>query len=268
VAPLDGAAAATGQFSDVTGNQVAACKVWRGQPTSRQEFTFTFEATNAPTSGTFTLKADSTCVYIRDQNNKLLSWPAATTLTITEVVPEGMKVSEIWLGSRTLTDELGEPLITHKLQDPGPTVQFNVGETLGVVFYNTDAPPPPPPPVPTGVCEGGVTKLVVKYIGAAPLNGAVRGKRRNPQPSAILPGQVSVVNGETHYTFAMTTLGGLFSPVANGRIGNNFQLYIGNRQIVDFHTSCSAPIYPGMQLAGTFEIVEVYSAKGGQIGPQ
>jgi hypothetical protein len=121
--------------------------------------------------------------------------------------------------------------------------------------------------VPTGVCDGGVNKIVVKYVGAVPLAGEVRGQRRNPTQSAILPGQISGVAPDLRYTFATTDLGGLFSPVANGRIANNFRIYIGEALISDFHTSCSAPIYPGMILGGLFEITEVYSVNGGLIGP-
>lgn len=241
-------------------NNLGVCKMWGGNgPVPTEPFEFTWEATTEPSSGSFSLMAN-TCAWLGEGDN-MHSWSSETLLTVTEDVPAGMKVSEVLLGDRSTN---GATATT--LTDPGASVQVKIGKVSGMIFVNVDTPPPPP--VPTGICEGGVTKLVVKYIGAAPLNGEVRGKRRNPKPSAILPGQVSIVNGETHYTFAMTTLGGLFSPVANGRIGNNFQLYIGNTQIVDFHTSCSAPIYPGMQLAGTFEIVEVYSAKGGQIGPQ
>jgi hypothetical protein len=127
------------------------------------------------------------------------------------------------------------------------------------IFFNS--------PAEFGKCEGGVSKLVLKYIGAAPLTEAVRGKRRNPGPSAILDALETTVGGTTYYTFAIAGLGGQFSPVANGRLANNFQIFIGNTMVADIHTSCSAPIFPGMQIAGLFEIVEVYSLKGGAIPP-
>ena len=119
-----------------------------------------------------------------------------------------------------------------------------------------------------GTCEGGVTKLVVKYIGSTPLTAGdvVAGQRLNPGGSAILPAQTSDVAGTTLYTFAISSVGGQFSAVANGRLANNFRLFINGTQIADVHTSCSQPIYPGMIIGGQFEIVEVYSAKGGLIG--
>jgi hypothetical protein len=132
----------------------------------------------------------------------------------------------------------------------------------------TDIAPATLTTIPTGTCEGGVNKIVVKYIGADPLAGVVRGQRRNPQQSAILDAIVTGAGDAARYTFATTEMGGQFTSVAAGRIANNFRIFIGTTLIADFHTSCSAPIYPGMQLGvgGVFEITEVYSVKGGMIG--
>jgi hypothetical protein len=120
---------------------------------------------------------------------------------------------------------------------------------------------------PTGVCDGGVTKLVMKYNGNGSPAGTVRGQRRNPGQSSILDAIVTVNGGETYYTFAIHALGGQFNAVANGRLANNFKVYTGNTQVADFHTSCSAPIYPGMLIGGPFELVEVHSVNGGMMGP-
>lgn len=119
-----------------------------------------------------------------------------------------------------------------------------------------------------GTCEGGVSKLVVKYIGSTPLGAGdvVGGQRLNPGTSGVLPAQTSNVAGTTLYTFAIASLGGQFSPVANGRLGNNMRLFINGTEAGDVHTSCSVPIYPGQVIGGVFEIVEVYSLKGGKIG--
>jgi hypothetical protein len=122
-----------------------------------------------------------------------------------------------------------------------------------------------------GICEGGVDEFTVRYTGTTPLSGTVRGQRRNPQPSGILDAQTSVVSGETHYRFAVTSRSGQFSAVANGRLANNFKLFINGSEIVDFHTSCSAPIYPGMTLGPSdrqFTIVSVHSVSGGWVGAQ
>jgi hypothetical protein len=54
--------------------------------------------------------------------------------------------------------------------------------------------------------------------------------------------------------------------VANGRLANNFRLFVNGSLNIDFHTSCSAPIYPGLVI-GDFQIVDVWSVNGGQIGP-
>lgn len=125
------------------------------------------------------------------------------------------------------------------------------------------------PPPPTGLCEGGVSKLVVKYTGTQALNGTVRGQRRNPGTSPILNAITQGIVPNTLYTFAIMSMGGQFGPVANGRLANNFKLFIGSKEIVDFHTSCSTPIYPGMKIGPVpqqFEIVEVWSLKGGKMG--
>src|SRR5690606_9919522 len=100
----------------------------------------------------------------------------------------------------------------------------------------------------------------------SPLTDVVEGQRRNPQRSGILPAQTSGVGPNTLYTFAIQSLGGLFTPAANGRLANELTIFVGGTEVATVHTSCSQPIYPGMIIAGLFEIVEVHSVKGGQIG--
>lgn len=125
------------------------------------------------------------------------------------------------------------------------------------------------PQPPTGICEGGVTKLVVKYIGTVPLAGAVSGQRVAPGTGPRLAAQTSGVGPNTLYTFAITPLGGLFAPVANGRLANEFRFFVNNVLHQQLHTSCSVPIYPGQRFGPAnqqFEIVAVFSLKGGEIG--
>lgn len=129
--------------------------------------------------------------------------------------------------------------------------------------------PPPPPPPPTdpppvtgsGVCEGGVTKLVLKYIGSGSLNGVVYGQRSAPGKG---PKTAAEVSGNL-YTFATEEMGGLFESVSSGRLANNFTVFVGSTNVGEAHTSCSVPIYPGMMVGNLFEIVEVWSKGGGLI---
>jgi hypothetical protein len=131
----------------------------------------------------------------------------------------------------------------------------------------TDPPSDPPPSTGSGVCEGGVTKLVLKYIGSDSPNGVVRGRRTAPGNGPTMDAQVS---GSTTvlYTFAIEAMGGVFDPVAGGRLANEFTVFIGNTAVGGAHTSCSVPIYPGMKIGDLFEIVEVWTRGGGLMGPQ
>lgn len=126
-----------------------------------------------------------------------------------------------------------------------------------------DSPETPPP---TGVCEGGVTLLILKYEGITPLAGDVFGQRRNPQASGLLPAQNVGTPMNPRYQFAIAELGGLFDSVANGRLANDFAIFVGLQMVTEIHTSCSAPIFPGMPVGGGFVVTEVHSAKGGIIG--
>lgn len=126
-----------------------------------------------------------------------------------------------------------------------------------------DSPETPPP---TGVCEGGVSLLILKYEGITPLTGDVFGQRRNPQASALLPAQNVGTPLNPRYQFAIAELGGLFDSVAQGRLANNFAIFVGFEMVTEIHTSCSAPIFPGMPVGGGFVITEVHSVKGGIIG--
>ncbi|HWV57427.1 MAG TPA: hypothetical protein VNZ57_08245 [Longimicrobiales bacterium] len=119
------------------------------------------------------------------------------------------------------------------------------------------------PPLPD-VCDGGITKIVLKYIGTQPLTGEVRGQRVAPGSGQrpILPAQTTGVGANTLYTFAIIPLGGLFEPVANGRLANDFAIFIGNSEVARVHTSCSQPIYRGMIIGGLFELVDMANVNG------
>lgn len=125
---------------------------------------------------------------------------------------------------------------------------------------------PPPSDPGSGVCEGGVNKLVLKYIGSGSPNGTVSGQRTAPGTGPKLGAQVSG-SSPVLYTFATKEMGGLYDPVSGGRLANQFAVFIGDTQIDDVHTSCSVPIYPGMKVGTQFEIVEVWTRGGGSFGP-
>jgi len=142
----------------------------------------------------------------------------------------------------------------------------------GLLGCGTTPPPPPPsdpppsdPPPTTGsgVCSGGVTKLVLKYIGSGSPSGVVRGQRTAPGKGSMVDAQVSGTS-PVLYTFAVTDMGGLFDPIAGGRLANNLGVFIGNTMIADVHTSCSVPIFPGMKVGTQFEVVEVWTKGGGR----
>ncbi len=121
-----------------------------------------------------------------------------------------------------------------------------------------------PPIDPNAICQGGVTSMTLRYIGSQPLTAEVRGQRKAPGGGQrpVLGAQTKGVGSNTLYTFAIQPLGGLFDPVSNGRLANEFALFIGSSEIATVHMSCSVPIYPGMKIAGLFEIVELRFGDG------
>lgn len=120
------------------------------------------------------------------------------------------------------------------------------------------------PPAPE-TCSGGVTALVFRYVGPQPIAGEVRGQREAPASGQrpILPAQTVGVGPGTLYIFAIDALGGLFEPVANGRLANQFALYIGDTKVASAHTSCSEPLYRGTIYGGVFELVDFATVNGG-----
>lgn len=145
------------------------------------------------------------------------------------------------------------------------------GGLLGCGGGTTPPPPPPPPTDPptdpppatgSGVCSGGVTKLVLKYIGSGSPSGVVSGQRIAPGKGDMVAAQVSG-SSPVLYTFATTEMGGQFGSVSGGRLANNLSVFVGNTKIADVHTSCSVPIYPGMKVGSDFEIVALWTRGGG-----
>lgn len=114
--------------------ELGLCKTWLGDEDPPVEgWTFEYEATENPTSGTATFPATGDC--------KLLgSWPAGTEVTVTEIVPDGV-ILELIL----IRDRAGQTT-QYPLPD-SPAFTVNVSEIETIWFKNNigEIPPPPPP---------------------------------------------------------------------------------------------------------------------------
>lgn len=195
-------------------------------------------------------------------NMAMLSGPlAGQTVTQILALANGVAGGTVALPSGVSFNTLHETLVAIIMNYHEGTVN---GGLLGC-GGGTPPPPPPPPPVDpppatgSGVCSGGVTKLVLKYIGGGSPAGVVSGQRTAPGNGPIVAAQVS----GGLYTFATTEMGGLFDSVSGGRLANNLTLYIGATKVGDVHTSCSTPIYPGMKIGNQFEIVALWTRGAG-----
>lgn len=120
--------------SESTPLGVSLCKTWIGEGTAPDrswDFEFRVDGGQAQTT-------------TRGYNCSTLgSWPAGTEIEVTEIVPEGFELGQIWLLSRTDRDSDGFP-VTEIIRDPAsPTATFVVGEIQQVYFKNRDGVVPP-----------------------------------------------------------------------------------------------------------------------------
>lgn len=145
---------------------------------------------------------------------------------------------------------------------PGP------GQILAVILYSTgitndpaDAQdtlilvPLPEEQEPCGECEGGVSKLTLRYLGDQAADILVLARQKGKLSVNLFEG--TVPSGES-FTVESSEPG--------KRMGNEIGLWVDGELDVRIHTSCSQPIAPGM-VFGSFEIVSVYSVKGGLVCP-
>jgi len=100
-----------------------------------------------------------------------------------------------------------------------------------------------------GECEGGVTALTLRYLGAGSPNIEVKAGDK-----LVFSGQPDA-NGE----FSFVGVG------ADQKLGKEIKVYVNGTE-TKIHTSCSQPIGPGL-VVGDFEVVEGTSLKGGKLCP-
>jgi hypothetical protein len=106
-----------------------------------------------------------------------------------------------------------------------------------------------------GPCEGKVTQLTLRYLGADGRYVKVfDDKRRNPYRVMF--------RGRLDFGEEITIEG----THRNGKMHAKIAVYVGGHRHVRIHTSCSEPIGPGM-VFGDFEVVEGYSSEGGLLCP-
>jgi hypothetical protein len=120
--------------------------------------------------------------------------------------------------------------------------------------YNT------PDPEECGACEGKITTLTLRYLGAAAASVEVIAKRGGN-------GNDTVFSGTLHPGDEFTVVGpasgnGGFA----GTLGTEIRFYVDGSYQTFLHTSCSAPVGPGT-LAGSFLVLEGASKEGGALCP-
>lgn len=113
---------------------------------------------------------------------------------------------------------------------------------------------PPPPPAGTGVCDGKVNALTLKYNGLVSANIKVVQK-----------------DGKNQLTVFDNTVaaGAEFSFVGAdkmGTLGVEITLYVNGVKNTAIHTSCSQPIGPGL-VSGSFTVIAGTSRNGGALPP-
>lgn len=99
---------------------------------------------------------------------------------------------------------------------------------------------------PCGPCDGKVTALTLRYLGAAPALVAVE---QSGDP--VFEGTVDPLGV---FTF--------FGTDGNGTLGKEIEVFVDGSENVQIHTSCSKPIGPGLTF-GDFEVVSGRSLDGG-----
>lgn len=111
-----------------------------------------------------------------------------------------------------------------------------------------------------GECKGKVSRLTLRYDGAAPAEIIVKG-RRGPSKGEVLFSGVVQPGGSFEVVGPDTGNGGF-----RGTVGTEIQIYVDGVKNTEIHTSCSVPIGPG-QVSGDFTILAAASKHGGVLCP-
>ena len=169
-------------------------------------------------------------------------------------------VTDNLLGDIDTISELGtgaSDSLTRTVRISGTTV--NIGSAVGLLSDGTQCPASdsttvtvvePPPPVGGGECDGKVTDLVMKNLGA---DAQVRVDQKK--------------DGTVFDDFVPT--GGEFSfsgTDKKGSLGTEISIFVNDSLDTKIHTSCSQPIGPGL-VSGSFEVISGNSRNGGPLPP-
>ncbi len=106
-----------------------------------------------------------------------------------------------------------------------------------------------------GECEGGVTRLSLRYLGSnQSLIQVYRGNRPIPHKllfeGVVIPGETFTFDGNRH----------------NDRMGRKISIFVDGARNARIHTDCRKPIGSGL-IKGDFEVVSGYSSRGGLLCP-
>jgi hypothetical protein len=169
-----------------------------------------------------------------------------------------VQVTDNLLGDIGTISELGtgaSDSLTRMVRISGTTV--NIGSAVGLLSDGSQCPASdsttvtvvePPPPV--GECDGKVTDLVMKNLGA---DAQVRVDQKK--------------DGTVFDDFVPT--GGEFSfsgTDKKGTLGTEISIFVDGILDTKIHTSCSQPIGPGL-VSGSFEVISGTSRNGGPLPP-
>jgi len=111
-----------------------------------------------------------------------------------------------------------------------------------------------------GPCEGKVSRLTLLYLGDAPANVVVTGRRGKIKDDTLFSGVVAP--GGTIELVGPSTGNGGFQ----GTLGTEIDVSVNGAAHVTIHTSCSQPIGPGM-IFGDFLVTAGESKEGGPLCP-
>jgi len=111
-----------------------------------------------------------------------------------------------------------------------------------------------------GPCEGKVSSLTLLYLGDAPANVVITGRRGPVKDAPLFSGVVSP-GEEIRIDGPQTGSGGF-----QGTLGTEIDVSVNGSPQVTIHTSCSQPIGPGM-VFGDFVVTAGESKQGGPLCP-
>lgn len=113
-----------------------------------------------------------------------------------------------------------------------------------------------------GDCEGKVTRLALRYNGAACATVEAHATPDQRFADSTAFGPATVCPGQTFEVFGRPSSSGGF----NGTLGTDLELFVDGSFHVSIHTSCSQEIGPGF-VAGLFTVIEAESQEGGLLCP-